>query len=369
MVEQEGIVIDGGAIGHVFLRLRLGFARGRRYAATRAHRLSLATGTRARATETPRHEGQPMDTLRLVADPEGIARAAELLRAGRLVAFPTETVYGLGADATQGAAVAGIFAAKDRPAFNPLIVHVADITAARGLCAWSDTAERLAERFWPGPLTLVLPRAAQAGLSELVTAGLPSVGVRVPAHPVARAVLEATGRPIAAPSANASGRISPTTAAHVAAGLGGRIDAILDGGACAVGVESTVVGLTSAPCLLRPGGVPAEAIEDALGARLAEAGPEVTAPGQLASHYAPKAVLRMNALAARQGETMLGFGAVPGDLTLSARGDLREAAAALFGHLHSLDRLDRPIAVAPIPDAGLGRAINDRLRRAAAPRD
>ncbi len=309
-------------------------------------------------------------TSRLSADPEGIARAGALLRAGEPVAFPTETVYGLGADATSDRAVAGIFAAKDRPRFNPLIVHLADMGQVDALVEFSPLAERLASAFWPGPLTLVLPLRADAEISTLVTAGLPTLALRVPAHPVAQALLRATGRPVAAPSANRSGRVSPTTADHVLADLGGRIAAVLDGGACAVGVESTIVGMAPEPTLLRPGGLPAEAIEACLDAPLARAGGgTVTSPGQLASHYAPRGVLRLNAERAEPGEVLLGFGTVDAPLNLSQAGDLTEAAANLFAHLHRLDREGATrIAVSPIPDHGLGRAINDRLRRAAAPR-
>ena len=311
-----------------------------------------------------------IETELLPPDARGIARAAEIWRAGGLVALPTETVYGLAADARQGRAVARIFAAKERPRFNPLIVHLPDAAAARALAEWPREAARLAEAFWPGPLTLVLPLRPGHDLSPLVTADLPTVALRVPAHPVARAALRAFGGPLAAPSANPSGRISPTTAAHVLAGLGGRIEAVIDGGPCPVGVESTIVSLAGAPALLRPGGVPAEAVEAALGHALAPAAAadRPAAPGQLASHYAPRAPVRLNATERRPGEALLGFGDVAGDLTLSASGDLAEAAANLFGHLHALDAAGRPIAVAPIPDEGLGEAINDRLRRAAAPR-
>ncbi len=309
-------------------------------------------------------------TLRLSADEPGIARAGALLAAGELVAFPTETVYGLGADATSDLAVARIFAAKERPRFNPLIVHLPDTEAARRLCAMPPEAERLADAFWPGPLTLVLPLHPDTPISPLVTAGLPTLAVRVPEHCVAVAVLRAAGRPIAAPSANPSGRISPTSAAHVLRGLEGRIAAVVDGGPSTVGVESTIVGFAPEPAILRPGGLPVEVLEACLGRPLAAgiAGP-VSSPGQLASHYAPTATLRLNARRAESGETLLGFGDVEGDLSLSRSGDLVEAAAHLFGHLHRLDRESATrIAVAPIPDHGLGRAINDRLRRAAAPR-
>ncbi|WP_134724290.1 L-threonylcarbamoyladenylate synthase [Paracoccus luteus] len=316
-----------------------------------------------------------MQTLTLRQDPQGIARAAELLAAGQAVALPTETVYGLAADARDGAAVARIYAAKGRPAFNPLIVHVADTAAARAIALLDDEAERLAAVFWPGPLTLVLPLRPGSGLAGIVTAGLDTVGVRVPAHPVAQAVLAAFGGPLAAPSANASGRISPTTAAHVLdpdGGLAGRIAAVIDGGPCPVGVESTIVGWRDGrAALLRPGGIPAEAVEAALGRPLDRAGHLAApdSPGQLSSHYAPRAALRLDADAPRPGETFVGFGRVDGaDLTLSATGDLTEAAARLFDVLRAADRLGRPIAVARVPGTGLGLAINDRLRRAAAPR-
>ena len=312
------------------------------------------------------------NTKRLAADPDGIAEAAEGLRSGALVAFPTETVYGLGADARNGKAVAGIYEAKGRPAFNPLIVHVPSIDMAMRLGRFDETADRLAQAFWPGPLTLVLPLSDEAGLSSLVTAGLGSVALRVPAHPLAQDLLTAADCPVAAPSANPSGRLSPTTADHVLDGLGGRIDAVLDGGPCDVGLESTIIACgPDGPRLLRPGGLPVEALEACLGAPIphVEAGGKVEAPGQLESHYAPGAALRLNADAPRAGERFLGFGPIGGDLTLSATGDLAEAAANLFGHLRDLDGGPQSrIAVAPIPDKGLGRAINDRLRRAAAPR-
>ena len=311
-------------------------------------------------------------TLSLLSDPAGLGRAADLLRQGQLVAFPTETVYGLGGDARSDLAVARIFDAKGRPRFNPLIVHVPDVAAAREFAVFDDRAEAAAAAFWPGPLTLVLPIRVNAGLSDLVTADLPSVAIRVPGHPVAQALLREFGGPLAAPSANPSGRVSPTRAEHVLAGLSGRIAAVVDGGPCAVGVESTILGLVGAPQLLRPGGVPAEALEALLGQALPVGGNSEmpNAPGQLASHYAPDAPLRLNALTPGPGEVMLGFGSVPGDLTLSASGDLVEAAAQLFHLLRAADALaqGRGIAVAPIPQTGLGRAINDRLARAASPR-
>ncbi|MGX9356992.1 L-threonylcarbamoyladenylate synthase [Roseobacteraceae bacterium S113] len=312
-----------------------------------------------------------MQTLSLTPDAAGIAHAARLLRAGQTVAFPTETVYGLGADATNGRAVAAIYEAKGRPSFNPLIVHVADAAAAQNLVEWSDAAQILADAFWPGPLTLVLPMLRRTEIASLVSAGLPSLAVRVPAHPLAQDLLRAAERPLAAPSANPSGRISATQGRHVAAGLNGRIGAILDGGTCAVGLESSIVGLTEAPKLLRPGGVSHEALEATLGQPVAlySGGDVLTAPGQMASHYAPRAHVRLEATEAAPGELLIGFGDISGALTLSASGDLQEAAAALFSVLHQADEDGRAIAVAPIPSHGLGAAINDRLRRAAAPRD
>lgn len=313
-----------------------------------------------------------MKTETLRPDDTGYARAAAILRAGGLVAFPTETVYGLGGDARANHAVARIFEAKGRPRFNPLIVHVADADTARRFVDWTPAADRLADAFWPGPLTLVLPLRPGTGLSPLVTADLPTLAIRVPAHPVARALLAAFDGPVAAPSANPSGRISPTRAEHVLAGLSGRIEAVLNGGPCAVGVESTILGLTGAtPTLLRPGGLSVEALEEALACPVARhrPGDALSAPGQLASHYAPGARVRLGAEAAQPDEAMLGFGPVACDLNLSPTGDLTEAAANLFHHLHALDaRGARTIAVSPVPDHGLGRAINDRLRRAAAPR-
>ncbi|MCU0910224.1 MAG: L-threonylcarbamoyladenylate synthase [Rhodobacteraceae bacterium] len=312
-------------------------------------------------------------TLLLAPDAAGVAEAARLIRAGELVAFPTETVYGLGADATDDRAVARVYEAKGRPRFNPLIVHLPDTAAARRLAVLGPEAERLAAAFWPGPLTLVLPLRPEAGIAPLATAGLPTVALRVPAHPLAQALLVAAGRPLAAPSANPSGRVSPTRASHVLDGLGGRIAAVLDGGTCAVGVESTILAFDGGRALLlRPGGLPAEAIEACLGAPLVSPAADParpSSPGQLASHYAPGVPLRLNAGAALPGESLLGFGRVEGaDLNLSPAGDLVEAAANLFHFLRDLDAQGRPIAVSPVPDAGLGRAINDRLRRAAAPR-
>lgn len=318
------------------------------------------------------------ETEILAPDRPGIARAADLLRSGALVAFPTETVYGLGADARNGRAVAGIFEAKGRPRFNPLIVHVTGLAAAERLVDLPGSARRLAAAFWPGPLTLVAPVRADSGIAGLVAAGLSTLAVRVPAHPLARALLTGFDGPVAAPSANRSGQVSPTTAAHVVQGLGGRIAAVLDGGACPVGLESTILGFDGErPVLLRPGGLAVEAIEQALGRPVASGqGGAITAPGQLASHYAPNARLRLNALRPEPGEGWLGFGPDPDGvsgpaLNLSPGGDLAEAAANLFAHLRALDAAlsdGGAIAAAPVPDHGLGRAINDRLARAAAPR-
>lgn len=300
----------------------------------------------------------------------GVLTAANTLRDGGLVAFPTETVYGLGADARNGRAVARIYEAKGRPSFNPLIVHVADIEAAKSLVEWNDFAEKLASAFWPGPLTLVLPLKGESPISLLTSAGLETLAIRVPAHPLARALLRAFDGPIAAPSANPSGRISPTTAEHVLSGLAGRIEAVLDGGPSNVGLESTIVGLAGTPTLLRPGGVATEEIETALGRALAAHEGDISSPGQLRSHYAPGASLRLNANQKRDNEKLLGFGAVEGaTLNLSETGDLVEAAANLFAMLHQIDDGSTPIAVSPVPQRGLGRAINDRLERAAAPRD
>jgi len=309
---------------------------------------------------------------------QSVAEAAALLRAGKLVAFPTETVYGLGGDATNDRAVAAIFEAKGRPQFNPLISHVLDAAAAQSLVQWSETAEKLAARFWPGPLTLVLPRAKDSPISLLATAGLDTMAIRAPSHSVAQALIRATGRPIAAPSANRSGAVSPTRAEHVAESLGERVPLILDGGPCLVGVESTVLDLTAAqPTLLRPGGATREGIEAVVGPiALSDAIPGGEAaprsPGQLASHYAPARPVRLGATSVSADEGLLAFG--PGapqgamlTCNLSPSGDLGEAAANLFAMLRSLDRpgIGR-IAVMPIPQTGLGLAINDRLRRAAA---
>jgi L-threonylcarbamoyladenylate synthase len=318
-----------------------------------------------------------LTTRVLSADRDAIAAAARVLDEGGLVAFATETVYGLGADATNGEAVARLYAAKGRPRFNPLIAHVRDTMAAYALARFSPDARLLADAFWPGPLTLVLPKAEGCPVAELASAGLDSIGVRVPDHPVAHDLLAAFGKPIVAPSANQSGHVSPTTAQHVLADLGGRIDLIVDGGATSVGVESTIVSCLTAPTLLRPGGVPRDAIERVLGQPLAvarEAQDEAPlAPGMLASHYAPRTPLRLNAQDARAGEVLLAFGSEAPNaahvLNLSPSADLVEAAANLFSHLRALDACGaRAIAVMPIPNEGIGEAINDRLARAAAPR-
>lgn len=311
-------------------------------------------------------------TERLSPDPQGIARAALLLAMGENVAFATETVYGLGGDARNDRAVAGIFAAKARPSFNPLIVHVADLAAAQGLAEFTPAALALAAAVWPGPLTLVLPLRPGSGIAPLVTAGLETVAIRVPAHPLAQNLLRAFGGPIAAPSANPSGRISPTRADHVIAGLGGRIAAVLDGGACAVGIESTIIGFDPGPVLLRPGGLAVERIAAVLGHALLPTPDHTTptAPGQLASHYAPGAALLLNVTTPGNG-VHIAFGPSPSPLNLSATADLTEAAANLFHHLRHADAMAGPqglISVAPIPFNGLGLAINDRLTRAAAPR-
>jgi len=308
----------------------------------------------------------------LTTDAQGIRKASDILQAGGLVAFPTETVYGLGADAGNDAAVARIYEAKGRPSFNPLIAHVASQEMAARFVEFDEVSERLAAAFWPGALTLVLPLRREVKVSKLVTAGLSTLAVRVPDHPLATRLLAEFDGPIAAPSANPSGRVSPTTAAHVLSGLDGRIDAVVDGGACSVGLESTIVACGERPALLRAGGIPVEAIEAAIGQPLLrEADPDTPqAPGQLASHYAPEGTVRLNAVDAKEGETWLGFGPVEAELNLSKAGDLTEAAANLFEMLHKLDAMGAAkIAVSPIPDHGLGAAINDRLRRAAAPRE
>ncbi len=304
-----------------------------------------------------------------------VARAADALRRGELVGLPTETVYGLAGDATNDRAVAAIFAAKGRPQFNPLIVHVAAVEEARRLVAFDPRAEALAARFWPGPLTMVLPRRPDCGISLLCSAGLDSLAIRLPVHPVARAIIAAAGRPLAAPSANPSGRLSPTHAEHVARSLGGKLALVIDGGPATVGVESTVIDLTGPrPVLLRQGGLAEEDLAAAVGA-LDHATPDgpIKSPGMLASHYAPRLPLRLDARTVARDEALLAFGAtVPAGahtvLNLSPAGDLVEAASHLFDYLHRLDESGaRGIAAMPVPERGLGRAINDRLRRAAQP--
>jgi L-threonylcarbamoyladenylate synthase len=301
-----------------------------------------------------------METRILQYDDNAIETAAGLICAGACVAVPTETVYGLAADATQGAAVAGIYAAKGRPSFNPLIVHVTDLEAAERIAEFSNVARELAAAHWPGPLTLVLPVKANSGIASLVTAGLSTIAVRVPAHPAMQALLRASGKPLAAPSANASGTISPTRAAHVMRSLGGRIPLIIDAGPTAVGLESTIIAVAEdgALRLLRPGPVDLALTNSQAGV--------IEAPGQMAAHYAPGKPLRLNASEAGVGEFLIGFGATKGDVSLSATGDLGEAAARLFDLLHAADMGSLPyIAIASIPEDGLGIAINDRLRRAA----
>lgn len=317
----------------------------------------------------------------LPADEASVARAARCLADGGLVAFPTETVYGLGADAAQAPAIARLYEAKGRPSFNPLIAHVADFAAARQIARFDATATRLAEAFWPGPLTLVLPKTAHCEVAELATAGLDTVAIRVPNHPVARSLLHAFGGAVVAPSANISGHVSPTSAPHVASDLSGRIDLILDGGPVAVGVESTIVGCFDEPIMLRPGGLPRDDIERVLGRPLQRLPEDITnddtrplAPGMLASHYAPRTPVRLNATDVAPEEALLAFGgaelhgarAAKVVMNLSETGDLVEAAANLFGYLRALDTVGaRAIAVMPVPHHGLGEAINDRLRRAA----
>jgi L-threonylcarbamoyladenylate synthase len=325
-----------------------------------------------------------LTTLIWPANEAAVAAAADCLAGGGLVAFPTETVYGLGADASNPDAVARLYLAKGRPSFNPLIAHVSDLGAAQRMARFDATAITLAEAFWPGPLTLVLPKTRDCPVADLATAGLDTIAIRVPAHPVARAILRAFGGPIVAPSANLSGHVSPTAAAHVQSDLEGRIDLIVDGGAVAVGVESTIVGCFDQPMLLRPGGLPREEIERVLGRTLvappddSSGDAQPLAPGMLASHYAPRTKVRLDAMRIEAGEALLAFGPgeVPGVdastivMNLSARGDLAEAAAHLFGYLRALDARDaRAIAVMPVPHHGLGEAINDRLRRAAMGRE
>jgi len=326
-----------------------------------------------------------LKTSVLPASAAAVASAALCLREGGLVAFPTETVYGLGADATNAAAIARLYQAKGRPAFNPLIAHVGDLAAAREIGRFDTAALRLAEAFWPGPLTLVLPKADDCAVADLATAGLETVAIRIPAHPVARDILRVFGRPVVAPSANLSGHVSPTTAAHVQSDLEGRIDLIVDGGAVAVGVESTIVGIFDEPMLLRPGGLPRADIERVLGRTLTQPPADAEsdsaqplAPGMLASHYAPRTRVRLGAIRIEPGEALLAFGsdavsgidAAAAVMNLSVRGDLSEAAANLFGYLRALDsKAAQTIAVMPIPNDGLGEAINDRLRRAAVGRE
>ena len=322
-----------------------------------------------------------LKTQILPANGAAIAAAARCLSEGGLVAFPTETVYGLGADATQAPAIARLYEAKGRPSFNPLIAHVADIAAARQIARFDATAMRLAEAFWPGPLTLVLPKTAQCKVAELATAGLDTVAIRVPAHPIAQGILRAFGGAVVAPSANLSGHVSPTTAAHVANDLSGRVDLILDGGAVSVGVESTILACFEEAMLLRPGGLPREAVERVLGHALQRLPEDAVtddaqplAPGMLASHYAPRTPVRLGAGHVAPDEALLAFGhaaldgahAAKAVMNLSVAGDLGEAAANLFGYLRELDAKGaRTIAVMPVTHHGLGEAINDRLRRAA----
>jgi len=302
-------------------------------------------------------------------DDDAIDEAARLIAAGRPVAMPTETVYGLAADATRGDAVAAIYAAKGRPSFNPLIVHVLDLTAADAIADLPVPARKLAEAFWPGPLTLVAPLRPGSPIAALATAGLPTIALRSPAHPAMRDLLRTSGKPLAAPSANASGTISPTRAEHVARSLGAAIDLIVDAGPTAVGLESTIVTVTDGGLhLLRPGPITAEQLADVTGLPVRADTPDtITAPGQLAQHYAPSKPVRLNATEKRQDEWLIGFGAVAGDASLSPSGDTTEAAARLFDLLHQADAVAAArIAVAPVPATGLGVAINDRLRRAAA---
>jgi L-threonylcarbamoyladenylate synthase len=317
----------------------------------------------------------------LPAGEAAVTAAARLLGQGGLVAFPTETVYGLGADATNPNAIARLYQAKGRPAFNPLIAHVGDLRAAERIARFDAQAIALANAFWPGPLTLVLPKTKGCPVADLATAGLDTIAIRVPAHSVAREILRAFGGPVVAPSANLSGHVSPTTAAHVQGDLDGKIDLIVDGGPVEVGVESTIVGCFDQPMLLRPGGVPRGEVERVLCRKLLQPAEDADtetsqplAPGMLASHYAPRTPLRLDAGQVRSGEALLAFGSasMPGVdaattvMNLSAQGDLNEAAANLFGYLRALDtRGARAIAVMPVPHHGLGEAINDRLRRAA----
>ena len=301
--------------------------------------------------------------------PAAIEQAAALIALGQPVAIPTETVYGLAADAGSGDAVAAIYVAKGRPAFNPLIVHVADLAAAEGIARLSAAALRLAEAFWPGPLTIVAPLVEGAGVAAIATAGLPTVALRVPAHAAMRALLAVCGRPLAAPSANSSGTISPTRAEHVLRSLGGRIPLVIDDGPCPVGLESTIVAIGEDRLrLLRPGPITADRLREVSGMEVAGTiGGRVEAPGQLLQHYAPSKPLRLNAVEKAADEWLIGFGPVEGDVSLSHAGDMAEAAARLFDLLHAADSGPAPlIAIAPVPEQGLGRAINDRLRRASA---
>lgn len=302
-------------------------------------------------------------------DAAGIAQAAELLRRGGLVAVPTETVYGLAARADSAEAVAGIYRAKGRPDFNPLIVHVADLASAESLAVFDDRARALAQAFWPGPLTLVLPLRADAAVTPAVTAGLPTIAIRCPAHPAMQRLLRAAGTNLAAPSANRSGGVSPTTAAHVAGSLGGKVALILDGGTCPAGIESTITALRvdGGWSVLRPGPLTEEQISRVIGSAATASPSGIEAPGQLASHYAPGKPVRLGARQAHADEFHIGFGDVAGALNLSQAGDLAEAAARLYAALHIAAAAPAPrIAVAPIPDEAIGAAINDRLRRAAA---
>jgi L-threonylcarbamoyladenylate synthase len=326
-----------------------------------------------------------LTTQILPAGEAAVAEAARLLAAGGLVAFPTETVYGLGADATNATAIARLYQAKGRPAFNPLIAHVGDLDAAMRIGRFDATARALAEAFWPGPLTLVVPKTDDCAVADLATAGLDTVAIRIPAHPLARQILRAFGRAVVAPSANLSGHVSPTTAAHVQNDLSGRIDLIVDGGAVEVGVESSIVGCFGEAMLLRPGGLPSGEIERVLGRALSRPPEDADsdsgqplAPGMLASHYAPRTPVRLNACNVEAGEALLAFGpaVIPGTdaaaaaMNLSPRSNIDEAAANLFGYLRALDAKGaRTIAVMPVPHQGLGEAINDRLRRAAVGRE
>ena len=306
------------------------------------------------------------------ANAEAIAEAADILRRGGLVAMPTETVYGLAADASNADAIARLYAAKGRPSFNPLIAHVTGPKMAQTVADWPELGAKLAGTYWPGPLTLVLPKMPDADIADIANAGLDSIALRAPAHPAARALLAEFGKPLVAPSANPSGSISPTTAQHVAEGLGDKVDLILDGGACPVGVESTVVAIDGdRAILLRPGGLDRVQIEPITGPLARpEADAPLASPGMLKSHYAPDAKVRLNATEKRPGELLIGFGEIGGDLNLSESGDLVEAATRLFAALREIDsRHPDAIAVAPIPERGLGEAINDRLQRAAAPKD